>query len=292
MIDPEGASVPRLQGRQLIGANFAFQHFAFERVAEILAGFGFREIELWGIAPHLDLFHATDAHIGSVRRVLEENGLATWCFTPEQVVYPVNIASGDEAYRRDSVERFRRAADICAELGARYLFLTSGRGYEHDPPEEAWARSAASLAEIAGHAARNGVRCLLEPLQRFETNVLTDAAGLRRMIDQIGADNVDVVLDTVGMAAAGDTVADYVRLFGGRLAHVQIVDGRPAGHLVWGDGALPLGTYLTELAASGYAGKLTFEPFGDGTYALDPVTAWTRNLRAIEPYLNRASAAA
>ena len=26
---------------------------------------------------------------------------------------------------------------------------------------------------------------------------------------------------------------------------------------------------------------------GDGTYALDPVTAWKRNLAAIEPYLDR-----
>lgn len=292
MIDMEGASAPKLDSRQLIGANFAFQHFAFERVTEILCRFGFREIELWGIAPHLDLFHATDARVQSVRSLLADNGLTTWCFTPEQVIYPINIAAGDEGYRRDSVGRFCRAADICADLGAKYLFLTSGRGFEHDTPEEAWARSADSLSEIAAHAARNGVRCLLEPLQRVETNVIVDAAGLGRMLDQVGADNIDVVLDTVGMAAAGDTVADYIRLFGARLAHVQIVDGTPAGHLVWGDGTLPLGEYLTELAASGYSGKLTFEPFGNGAYALDPVAAWTRNLEAIAPYLNRASAAA
>ncbi|RUW63826.1 sugar phosphate isomerase/epimerase family protein [Mesorhizobium sp. M7A.F.Ca.US.008.03.1.1] len=284
--------MPQIKVDQLIGANFAFQHYAFERVAEILRSFGFKEIELWGIAPHLDLFHATDAQVRSVRDILAQNGLSTWCFTPEQVIYPINIASGAGAYRRDSVRRFRRAADICAELGAKYLFLTSGRGYEHDPPQDAWARSAQSLAEIAAHAASVGVRCLLEPLQRVETNVVTNASGLRRMLDQIGADTMDVVLDTVGMATAGDTVADYVRLFGPRLAHVQIVDGLPAGHLVWGDGKLPIGQYLEELAASGYRGKLTFEPFGNGSYALDPVAAWTRNLKAIEPHMTRASTAA
>lgn len=280
-----GADRPKLARDQLIGANFCFQHLPLDQVAAALRGFGFSQMELWGIAPHLDLFHAADARVERVRTVLADNGLSVWCFTPEQVIYPINIASGDADLRRDSVARFCRGADICATLGARYLFLTSGRGYETEPAEAAWDRAAASLTTIAAHAARNGVRCLLEPLQRVETNVLTNAAGLHRMLDQVGADTIDVVLDTVGMAAAGDDVGDYLRLFGDRIAHVQIVDGTPAGHLVWGDGTLPLGDYLTRLAEAGYRGKLTFKPFGNGSYALDPVTAWTRCLAAIDTYL-------
>lgn len=276
----------QLASSQLIGANFCFQHFPFEKVAEALEGFGLREIELWGIAQHLDLFHATDARVEHVRRVLADHGLSTWCLTPEQVLYPINIASGDPELRQASIERFCRAADICAALGARYLFLTSGRGYETEASEAAWDRAIDALGRIAGHARRNGIRCLLEPLQRVETNVLLDATGMRRMLDEIGADNFDVVLDTVAMASAGDTVADYFRLFGPRVAHVQLVDGNPAGHLVWGDGNLPLGRYVSDLAEAGYAGKITFEPFGNGSYALDPIAAWKRNLAAIEPYLN------
>ncbi|WP_343712096.1 sugar phosphate isomerase/epimerase family protein [Inquilinus sp.] len=279
--------MPQLARSQLIGANFCFQHYPFDKAAEAIRGFGLREIELWGAAPHLDLFHATDARVASVRRILADNSLSVWCFTPEQVVYPINIASGDGALREDSVQRFCRAADICAELGARYLFLTSGRGYETEPRQQAWARAVDSLGRIAEHAHSNGVRCLLEPLQRFETNILTNAADLRRMLEELGADTMDVVLDTVAMATAGDTVAGYVDLFGPRLAHVQLVDGTPGGHLVWGDGSLPLGRYIEDLAASGYAGKLTFEPFGTGTYALDPIQAWSRCLAAIEPYLSR-----
>ncbi|MER8632955.1 sugar phosphate isomerase/epimerase [Mesorhizobium opportunistum] len=281
--------MPQLAFHQLIGANFSFQHFPFDRVAKLVRDFGMKEIELWGIAQHLDLFHATDARIDAVRRTLVDNGLSAWCFTPEQVLYPINVASGDEGLRRDSIKRFCHAADICAALGARYLFLTPGRGYEDEAPNSAWDRSVKALGEIARHAAHIGVRCLLEPLQRFESNIVNDAAGLRRMLDALGADNVDVVLDTVAMATAGDTVAGYVDLFGSRLAHVHLVDGTPGGHLVWGDGTLPLGDYVSELARLGYAGKLTFEPFGNGSYALDPARAWTRCLGAIEPYLNRAT---
>ena len=284
--------MPQLTSRQLIGANFSFQHFPFEVVAATMHGFGFSEIELWGIAPHLDLFHASDTRVESVRRVLHENGLSVRCFTPEQVVYPINIASGDAELRRASIDRFKRGADICAALDARYLFLTPGRGFENEDPRAAWARSSEALAEIADHARQAGVRCLLEPLQRVESNIVTDAAGLHRMFLEIGAETMDIVLDTVAMATAGDTVADYLRLFGQRIAHVHVVDGSPSGHLVWGDGTLPLGRYLSELAGAGYAGTLTFEPFGNGSYALDPVAAWRRNLDAIAPHLDRSEVTA
>jgi protein FrlC len=284
--------MPQLASGQLIGANFCFQHFPLESVAQVLREFGLREIELWGVAQHLDLFHASDARVDAVRRILADNGLSTWCFTPEQVLYPINIASGDPELRQASIERFCRAAEICAALGGRYLFLTSGRGYETEAPQAAWDRAVEALGKIAGQARRNGIRCLLEPLQRVETNILLDAQGMRRMLDDIGADNIDVVLDTVAMASAGDNVADYFRLFGTRVAHVQLVDGNPAGHLVWGDGDLPLGRNVNELAENGYAGKITFEPFGNGAYALDPIAAWKRNLAAIEPYLTRTAVSA
>lgn len=276
---------PKFSADQLIGSNFSFQHYAFEDVARIIRGFGLRQIELWGIAPHLDLFHADDASLARAKRILDHSGLSTYCFTPEQVIYPINIASGDDGLRDDSIKRFCRGAEICAELGARYLFLTPGRGFESEPQDRAWGRSAEALTRIATYAATLDVRCLLEPLQRVESNIVTDAAGLRRMLDLVDVPTMDIVLDTVAMATAGDSVADYLRLFGERLAHVHVVDGTPAGHLVWGDGNLPLGNYLQELASAGYSGKLSFEPFGDGTYALNPVEAWTRCLRAIAPHL-------
>lgn len=282
---PAHQTSARLSADQLIGANFSFQHYPFEEVARIMQGFGVTEMEIWGIAPHLDLFHADAARITRVRRALDDHGLRLRCLTPEQVVYPVNIASGDDAYRQASIARFCRAAEICAELGGRYLFLTPGRGFENEPAERAWDRSAEALRQIAAHAGRLGLRCLLEPLQRRESNIARTAAELRRLMDMVAADNMDAVLDTVAMACAGDTVEEYLTLFGARLAHVHVVDGTPAGHLVWGEGGLPLGDYLARLARGGYAGALSFEPFGDGSYALDPVAAWTRNMAAIAPHL-------
>ena len=277
-----------LRREQLIGANFSFQHYPFQWVAEQLRIMGFDRMELWGIAPHLDLFHDNRARLMEMKSILDDNQLKVHCFTPEQVLYPINIAAGDKAYREASVERFMRAADICAELGARYLFLTPGRGFESESREVAWAHSVDSLNQIVAHARSLKIACLLEPLQRLESNVVNNADDLASLWREIDADNVDIVLDLVAMATAGDTVGGYVERFGKHLSHVHIVDGTPAGHLAWGDGNLPLSDYLAELAASSFAGTMTFEPFGNGSYALDPVSAWQRCLKQVAPHLDRA----
>lgn len=280
-----------LKRKQLIGANFAFQHHPFRWTAERLGDMGFDRMEFWGIAPHLDLFHDTGARLSAAKSILDDNGLTVRCFTPEQVLYPINIASGDDAFRRASVERFMRAADICAELGAAYLFLTPGRGFECESRETAWGHSVESVNRIAAHARSLGVSCLLEPLQRNESNIVTNADELHAFWRALDDGGVDIVLDLVAMATAGDSVAGYFERFGNRIAHVHVVDGAPAGHLVWGDGSLPLGEYVAALGAHGYGGTLTFEPFGNGSYALDPVSAWRRCLDSITPHLDRADAA-
>ncbi len=277
-----------LKRRQLIGANFSFQHHPFRWAAEKLSAMGFDRMEFWGVAPHLDLFHDNRARLAEVKSILADNGLTVRCFTPEQVLYPINIASGDGAYREASVERFMRAADISAELGATYLFLTPGRGFECESRQTAWEHSVASINRIAAHARSLGVSCLLEPLQRLESNIVTNADELHALWRALDGDDIDVVLDLVAMATAGDSVEGYFERFGKRVAHVHVVDGTPAGHLAWGDGNLPLDHHLGQLRAQGFAGTLTFEPFGNGSYALDPVSAWRRCLDAIAPHLDRA----
>ena len=112
---------PQLSRSQLLGANFSFQHLPMSEVAAILARHGFTEIELWGIAPHLDLFHASDAKVASVRKLLADHGLSVRIFTPEQVVYPVNIASGSAlplAAVIDAIARIVGRPDL-VRLGAR-----------------------------------------------------------------------------------------------------------------------------------------------------------------------------
>jgi protein FrlC len=274
---------------QVTGSNFSYQHLPFERFLDDMVKLERTHVELWGIAPHLHIPQVGLADIRRIKSQLADRELSVACVTPEQVVYPVNIASGEPWLRRASIDMFRKAADICVDLGSPYLFLTPGRGYENEPVEDAWNRSADALAEIAEYAGSLGLSCVFEPLQRVESNLVNTTADIRRMLDQVGAGNMGVALDTVAMAVAGETVHDYFDAFGDRVLHVHLIDGTPAGHLAWGDGHLPLASYLQSLGEVGYTGFATFELFGDGNYALDPFEPLSRSLASAQAALQAAA---
>lgn len=267
---------------QVSGSNFSYQHRPLAQCFDDLAALGRTAVELWGIAPQLHVPWLGDAEARAVRREAAERGLEVVCFTPEQVMYPVNIASPDTRLRAESVACFRRAAELAVELGAPKLFLTPGRGFEGEPVGAAWRRSVDALGEIAAYAARLGLECLLEPLQRVESNLVNSAADAARALADVGAANLGVALDTVAMAVAGDDVDAYFALLGGRVRHVHLIDGAPAGHLAWGEGELPLAEILAALDRHGYEGWMTVELFGDGGYALDPRAPLERSLAAVE----------
>jgi protein FrlC len=48
------------------------------------------------------------------------------CFTPEQCIYPFNIASPDELLRRISVDYFLRCIEDAAGFGCGKIMLTPG----------------------------------------------------------------------------------------------------------------------------------------------------------------------
>ncbi|HEY1106663.1 MAG TPA: TIM barrel protein [Agromyces sp.] len=271
---------------RVTGSNFAYQHLPLTRSLDDAAELGRTRFELWGVAPHAHVPWLSDADARGIREQAAARGLSIACFTPEQVAHPVNIASPDRRLRADSIAMFRRAAELAVEFGAPLLFLTSGRGGEDEAREAGWTRAVDALGEIVGYAATLGVDCVLEPLQRVESNLVNTAADAARMLDDVAAPTLGVALDTVAAAVAGDTVDGYFAALGERVRHVHLIDGSPSGHLAWGDGDLPLVEIVATLDRNGYTGLATIELFGDGRYARDPKPALARSLAAIAGVAN------
>ncbi|WP_101844512.1 sugar phosphate isomerase/epimerase family protein [Zhihengliuella sp. ISTPL4] len=277
-----------LSMEQMTGTNFLYQRFTFARFLDDMETLGRRKLELWGIAPELYVPALSDQDVSRISAAISERGMEVHCFTPEQIMYPMNLASEARWEREGAVATYRRAAEIAAGLGARFLFLVPGTGREDLPRDEAWERSVEGLAEVSAYAATLGIECLLEPLQRRESNLVNDAESLSAMLGDVDSPNLFVVIDTVAMACAGEDIARSFRVLGDRIRHVHLIDGTPAGHMPWGRGELPLATYLEQLDAAGYSGMMTQELFGS-LDALDPLPAHRESLERIEATLRAMS---
>jgi protein FrlC len=250
--------VKPIQFSQVAPMNLHYVMYSFESFLDSLARLEVESLELWAGYPHLSIEDTTLFQVGKIGREIRRRGLAIACLTPESCIYPINIAAEEEDIRTRSLSYYTKALHMASELGVSTMQIVSGWGYFNKPAEEAWKRSRASLERLLVTAEQVNVRLTLEPLLPDETNLVNDLRTARRMLEEIRSPYLGINADTVPMAAAGDTLPEYFRTLGSRLTHVHLCDG-PEGHVAWGDGSLPLHTYVRQLADQEYGGYLGLE---------------------------------
>jgi protein FrlC len=218
--------------------------------------------------------------IRKAKREIDRRDLSIVCFTPEQCVYPINIAAKEDDIREKSMNYFKKSAVAAKELGAPLLLVTPGWGYENEPKEEAWKRSQESLEKLTNLAAELDLVLALEPLTRMESNIINDSVSLKVMLDKVNSPHLKGMIDTIPMALGGQDFTDYFNELAQDIVHIHFVDGKPEGHLVWGDGVLPLEKYIHQLSQAEYKGFLSFE-YTSYQYIQEPDAAIEKTLKAI-----------
>lgn len=194
------------------------------------------------------------------------------CFTPETVVYPVNIAAYEAYIRRRSLTSMKKAVEIAAGLGTGMMLLTAGWGYVSEDRQETLKRSMESIEELVKKAEREGIILALEHLSPISSNIVNTAADLKYVLDTIKSPNLKAMFDTCQVHLVNERVKDYFEMLGEQIVHVHIVDGAPGGHLAFGDGTLDLERDVREMEEYGYSGYLSME-IADRKYFAQPEEA-------------------
>ncbi|WP_160050955.1 MULTISPECIES: sugar phosphate isomerase/epimerase [unclassified Nocardiopsis] len=167
------------------------------------------------------------------------------------------LASPDPAARARARARLTSAARLAGRLGVPVtLGRSRGRtdGGRLAERQRAWA--VRGIEEVADAAGAAGVRLLLEPQEPGTTDLFTDFAEARELLDRLGHEALGLVLDTHHMAAVGDDPAESVRAARGLLGEVQLA-GPDRGPLAPGEPGLA--RLLHELERTGFAGWLVME---------------------------------
>ncbi|ASS91411.1 sugar phosphate isomerase/epimerase family protein [Aeribacillus pallidus] len=277
--------MPKITRDQITGMNFHYKHYPLEYFLDAMVRYGFKNIELWGASPH---FYVDDVSLQDTRKVKKEidrRDLSVVCFTPEQCVYPINLAAKEERIREKSVQYFIKSAEVAKELGAPMLLVTAGWGYENEDRQEAWKRTRDSLERLSKVAADLELVLVLEPLTRAESNLIYDSKSLKTMLDEVNSPYLKGMIDTIPMALANEDFYNYFSLLNDNLIHIHFIDGKPEGHHVWGEGVLPLQKYIGQLSQIGYKGSLTLE-YTSYQYVQNPDAAIERTLKVLSDVIH------
>ena len=266
-----------LKKNQISVMNIQYKYFPLTMFLDDAVRNNVENIELWGAAPHFYLDDMTYQDVTAVRREIEKRNLRLVCYTPEQCVYPINIAAPHKETRRRSVKFFEDSIRVAGELGTDKVLVTSGTGYfDGSDDQEAWKWSRENLYSLGELAEHYGVTLALEVLRHDESNLVYNLPTLQKMLKELNHCAIGGMIDTIPMALAGEQPAQYLEALGDRLVH--FIDGAPRGHLAWGDGVLDMNAYLSEFDEYGYSGFLSLE-ITDGRYFMNPSASVEQSVR-------------
>lgn len=205
--------------------------------------------------------------------------MATVC-----VDMPHFFGAFDPELRRDAIAQLRSHLSVVAELGGALAMSPASYGmFSRRLPPFTPPRSEredrevllAGLAELAEHAAAEGVRFCLEPLNRYEDHMVNRLDQAVDLIRAVGRDSLRVAADTYHMNIEEDDPVAALRAAAPLLGHVQVSDSNRlqpgAGHLDWP-------ALIGALRSVGYDGYLALECRlrGDPAAAVAAVPAFLR----------------
>jgi D-psicose/D-tagatose/L-ribulose 3-epimerase len=231
-----------------------FRQFAQWRAA------GFDFVELLVPEPgELDL--------AATRLALEGEGLGV--ALAARVNLDRNLCSDDDARRRAGRDYLRYCVEVAHALGAGVVggplygnpLVFAARAPQ--PVEEAQRQRRETwciegLREVAPIAATANVRLGVEPLNRFETDILNTTRQGVALMQEVKHDAVGLVLDTFHMNMEDDDIAGAIRAAGRHLIHFQANENH-RGHL--GSGHIDWTSVVRALGDIEYRGWITLEPF-------------------------------
>lgn len=267
-----------LQLRQFSGMNCHYIRYSMDYFLDSMAELGYERIEIWAASPHYFAPDFDDKKTKNLKNMLDSRNLKLACLTPEQVTYPVNIASREEDVRKRSIELHKKTLEHAALLESPLMLLTPGCGYYDELREDAWKRSADSIAQIVRHAETVGVTIALEHLSPASSNLINSAADLQRMLQDVNLPRLKAMFDVGQVNILGEDVPTYFDLLGDDIVHIHFVDGTPGGHLALGDGDIDLQAALDAIANTGYTGHISLE-IADRRYFSNPQLADEQSLK-------------
>lgn len=175
------------------------------------------------------------------------------------VKHKLALTSPDAGIRQRAIDFIKSMIDFGGPHGAPAIIGSmQGRWGEGVSKDQAidWLKGA--LTVLGDHARQYGVPLIYEPLNRYETNLITTEAAGVELLQSLQTDNVRLLADLFHMNIEETDIATGIKDGGRWIGHVHFVDSnrRPAGC-----GHMNYAPIIAALHAINYQGCLSAEAF-------------------------------
>lgn len=175
-----------------------------------------------------------------------------------------DLTNDDPAVHENCFSYIRQCLDLCNAWDAKFLagpmYSAVGKA-RMVPPEQKkieWERAVTNLHKVSKLAGERGLAIALEPLNRFESDLINTAEDVMRLVKDINHPAAKVLLDGFHMAIEERNLEEAITLVGDKLIHVQVSEnyrGTP------GTGQTPWDSFRRGLSNINYKGVVSIESF-------------------------------
>jgi D-psicose/D-tagatose/L-ribulose 3-epimerase len=240
-------------------------------ILEKIAALGFKAVELPIEDPALIV-------VGDLKPVLQDLDLKVHvcgAFGPGR-----DLTHSDASVRASGFAYISDCLEIAEELdagffaGPMYSEVGKARQLSEDERRREWDLAVSELRKVSCAAADRGLAIALEPINRFETDLVNTTADALRMIREIDHPAAKVMIDTFHMTIEEADLGGAIRAAGKDLIHVQVSENHRG---VTGTGLTPWLAFRDALDEIRYEGSIVIESFTpDNRDLAGAVCIWKR----------------
>ena len=197
-----------------------------------------------------------------VRAALDQHGLeAIVCgaFGPSRDLTHDNPAVHDNCF-----QYITQCMDLCNAWDAKFLAgpmysaVGKARMVSAEQRKIEWERAVRNIHKVSKLAHERSLEIALEPLNRFESDLINTAEDVMRLIKDVNHPSAKVLLDGFHMAIEESDLEKAITTVGDKLIHVQVSEnhrGTP------GTGQTPWESFKNGLTKIKYKGVVSIESF-------------------------------
>ncbi|MGE3312872.1 MAG: TIM barrel protein [Limisphaerales bacterium] len=171
----------------------------------------------------------------------------------------LTLTSPDPAVRHHAQQFVSALVDLAGAFGApAILGSMQGRAEGAVTRDQALRWLAEALEQLGPRAHAHGTPLLLEPLNRYESNLLNTLSQTVEFLEPLATRNIRILGDLFHMNIEESSIPEALAATGNRLGHVHFAD---SNRLAIGMGHTPVEPIVEALRRIGYAGYLSAEVF-------------------------------
>lgn len=200
--------------------------------------------------------------VRDTQQALEDNGLTPvicGAFGPTK-----DLTHEDSKVHQHCFDYIQACFDIGNALGGKFLAgpmysaVGKTRMLQAEERKREWDLAVRNLQKVCAMAADAGQLIALEPLNRFESDLVNTAADVRRMVTDINHPAAQILLDSFHMTIEEKDIRAAINTAGDRLLHIQVSENHRG---VPGTGLTPWGDFTEGIKDIHYQGTISIESF-------------------------------